>query len=362
MRSVISTAAIVMIASLVQVERVSFSPLGAFASARTEASELRRNLAEAAFGSEGGQDRVADIIAATRKAMGGEDKVTGLKTLTAEGPFRRMMGGRDMEGTVTVSIARPDKMHRVEDMAMGGMVGGPTIERTMVLNGTTSWEDSQNRGGMGGGMRIMINSGPGPGGPGGAALTQEQIDEARTRRMRVQMQRLSAALFADAGLQWVDAGIAESPDGKADILEAKEETGRTLRLFIDQGTRLPLMVQYQDPKPRIMINNGGPGGPGRGPGGPGSGAGMRGAPGGAPGAGGPPPMSPEEIQKRMAEMQRTPPEMGTYAYHLSDFKKVDGIMLPHKIETSLDGEPNEEWTIEKYKVNAQLKADLFQKK
>ena len=26
-------------------------------------------------------------------------------------------------------------------------------------------------------------------------------------------------------------------------------------------------------------------------------------------------------------------------------------MLPHKIETSLDGEPNEEWTIEKYKVN-----------
>ncbi len=37
--------------------------------------------------------------------------------------------------------------------------------------------------------------------------------------------------------------------------------------------------------------------------------------------------------------------------HLSDYKKVDGIMLPHKIETSLDGEPNEEWTIEKYKVN-----------
>ncbi|HWI17964.1 MAG TPA: hypothetical protein VNT81_09470, partial [Vicinamibacterales bacterium] len=306
----------------------------------------------AAHGSEGGaQDRVAGIIAATRKAMGGEDKITGLKTLTAEGPFRRMMGGRDMEGIVTVSIARPDKMHRVEDMAMGGMVGGPTIERTMVLNGTTSWEDSQNRGGMGGGMRIMINSGPGPGGPGGAALTQEQIDEARTRRMRVQMQRLSAALFADAGLPWVDAGVAESPDGKADILEAKEETGRTLRLFIDQGTKLPLMVQYQDPKPRIMINNGGPGGPGRGPGGPGRGP-------GGPGA----QMTPEQMKERLAEMQRTPPEMGTYAYHLSDFKKVDGVMLPHKIETSLDGEPNEEWTIEKYKVNAQLKADLWQKK
>lgn len=330
MRSVISTAAIVMVASMVQVERVSYSPLAA-------------------------QDRVAGIIAATRKALGGEDKITGLKTLTAEGPLRRMMGGRDMEGTVTVSLARPDRMHRLEDMAIGGMVGGPSMERTAVLNGATSWEDSQNRGGMGGGMRIMINQGPGPGGPGGAGPTQAQIDEVRTRRMRVQLQRLTAALFADAGVQWVDAGIAESPEGKADILEAKEETGRTLRLFIDQDTRLPLMVQYQDPKPRIMINGGpgGPGGPGRGPGGPG---------GGAPGAGGPPPVSPEEMQKRVAEMQRTPPEMGTYAMHLGDYKKVDGVMLPHKIETSLDGEPNEEWTIEKYKVNPQLKADIWEKK
>jgi hypothetical protein len=172
--------------------------------------------------------------------------------------------------------------------------------------------------------------------------------------MRVQMYRLTAALIVDAGTPWVDAGIAESPDGKADILETKEETGRTLRVFIDQNTHLPLMVQYQDPKPMIMTQ-GGPGGPGRGPGGPGM------PPPGAPGAGGPPP-NPEEIQRRVAEMQRNPPQMGTYAMSLSDYKKVDGIMLPHKIETSLDGEPNEEWTIEKYKVNPQVKADVWEKK
>jgi len=322
MRNVISAGVMVLAALFVEFDGVSVTPLA--------------------------QDRVAGILAATRKAMGGEDKVAGVKTLTAEGPFRRMMGQRDMEGMVMLTIARPDKMHRLEDMALGGMVGGPSMERTMVLNGTTSWEDSQNRGGMGGGMRIMM---AGPGGPAGAAATPEQVNEARTRRMRVQLQRLSAALFADAGVPWVDAGVAESPDGKADILEAKEETGRTLRLFIDQNSRLPLMVQYQDPKPMVMIN-GGPGG--RGPGGP-----------GAPGAaGGPPPAppTPEEMQRRMAEMQRNPPQLGTFAMHLSDYKKVDGIMLPHKIETSLDGEPNEEWTIEKFKVNPQVKADLFEKK
>ena len=290
----------------------------------------------------GAQDRAAGIIAATRKALGGEDKIAGLKALSAEGAFRRTMGARDMEGTLAVTLARPDKMHRLEEIQMGGMVGGPMIERTMVLNGATSWEDSQNRGGMGGGMRIMMQTGPGP---GGGQMTPEQLNELRTRRLRVQMYRLTAALLADAGTQWVDAGVAESPDGKADILETKEETGRTLRLFIDQGTKLPLMVQYQDPKPVVMM--GGPNAP-RGPG----------APGGAP----PAPPSPEEMQKRMEEVRRNPPQLGTYALHLSDFRKVDGIMLPHKIETSLDGEPNEEWTIEKYKINPSIKADFWDKK
>jgi hypothetical protein len=335
MRFVMSTAAIVMVASLVQVDRISYSPLAA-------------------------QDRVATVVAAARKALGGEDKLAGLKGLTAEGPFRRSMGGRDMEGTSTVTLVRPDKMKRVDEMQMGGMVGGPTIERTSVLAGTTAWDDTNNRGGMGGGMQIVMRGpGEGPGPGGGPAPTPEQMNEARVRRMRVQLQRLTAALLADAGTPWVDAGIAESPDGKADILETKEETGRTLRLFIDQGTHLPLMVQYQDPKPMVMIN----GGPGRGPGGPGG----PGAPGprgpGAPGAaGGPPQMTPEEAQKRMAEMQRNPPPLGTFEMHLSDYKKVDGVMLPHKIETSLDGEPNEEWTVEKYKVNPAIKADTWEKK
>jgi hypothetical protein len=353
MRTAVSTLAIVLVASFIRIDSISYSPL-APASARAYAGELRRGLAGAAFGSEGGQDRVAGVLSAARQALGGEDKIAAIKTLEAEGPFRRSMGGRVMEGVVTVTIARPDKMKRVEDMQMGGMVGGPSIERTAVLAGATSWEDSQNRGGMGGGMRIQIaTAGPGgPSGPGGAAPTQAQLDEARTRRMRVEFHRLMAALIADAGTPWVDAGIAESPDGKADILETKEETGRTLRLFIDQATKLPLMVQYQDPKPRVMIA-GGPGGPG----GPGRGRGP-----GGPGPGGPPPMTPEQMKERMAEMQRTPPEMGTYAMHLSDYRKVDGVMLPHKIETSLDGEPNQEWTIEKYKVNPNVKAETWEKK
>lgn len=329
MRALVTTVAAVMLAATIQIDRISILPLAA-------------------------QDRVAGVLADAKKALGGEEKVAGLKGLTAEGPFRRSMGGRDMEGVMSLTIARPDKMRRVEEIAMGGMVGGPMIERTSVLAGNVAWDDTANRGGMGGGMRIEMRTGPGPGGggPGGAApMTEEQLNEVRVRRARVQLHRWMAALVAEGPQPWTDAGIAESPDGKADILETKEETGRVLRLFIDQATHLPLMVQYQDPKPMVMIQ-GGPGGPGRGPGGPGPG-----------GPGGPPPqMSPEEMQKRAEEMRRNPPALGTYAMHLADYKKVDGVMLPHKIDISLDGEPNEEWTVEKYKVNPAIKADTWVKK
>jgi hypothetical protein len=340
MRRVISAAALLMVAAFVRVDGISILPLMA-------------------------QDRVATVIADAKKALGG-DKLAALKGLTAEGPFRRSMGGRDMEGVLTLTIVRPDKMMRLEELAMGGMVGGPMIERTSVLAGTVAWDDMANRGGMGGGMQIRMMEGPGPGGPRGpgapAPMTEEQMNEARVRRARVQLHRYMAALVAEGPAAWTDAGIAESPDGKADILETKEETGRVLRLFIDQASHLPLMVQYQDPKPMVMIN-GGPGGPGRGPGGPGGPGGPPPAAGGAGAAAGArPQMTPEEVQARMEEMRKNPPALGTYAMHLGEYKKVDGVMLPHKIDISLDGQPNEEWTVEKYKVNPTIKPDVWEKK
>jgi hypothetical protein len=299
------------------------------------------------------QDRVADVLGQVKKALGG-DRLAAVKAVTAEGPFRRSMGQRDMEGTVLLTIVRPDKLRRSEEMTMGGMVGGPTVERVSAFNGTEAWDDVQNRGGMGGGMRMEIRTGPGPGGPGGpnGPLTPEQIEQQRVRRMKMELQRWTVALFADSPLPFTDAGVAESPDGKADILETKDEAGRAVRLFIDQQAHLPVMVQYQEVRPRVMMM-GGPGGPG--------GREGRGAQGGPPPEGGQRP-SEEEMRQRMEEMRKQgPPPPSAFAMHLSDYKKVDGVMLPHKVEISIEGQPNEEWTIEKFKVNPSVKADEFTK-
>jgi hypothetical protein len=73
--------------------------------------------------------------------------------------------------------------------------------------------------------------------------------------------------------------------------------------------------------------------------------------------GGQPP-TPEEIEK----MRREPPQTATYEVRYSEYKKVDGVLLPHLITTSANGNATEEWTIEKYKLNPALKPESFVKK
>jgi hypothetical protein len=54
------------------------------------------------------------------------------------------MGGRDIEGTLTVTLARARQDEaRVEEMQMGGMAAVRSIERTSVLAGMTAWDDLQ---------------------------------------------------------------------------------------------------------------------------------------------------------------------------------------------------------------------------
>ncbi len=48
------------------------------------------------------------------------------------------------------------------------------------------------------------------------------------------------------------AGEAESPDGKAYVIDVKNDDGFAARLFIDEKTHLPLMVTYQGPQPQVV--------------------------------------------------------------------------------------------------------------
>jgi hypothetical protein len=181
--------------------------------------------------------------------------------------------------------------------------------------------------------------------------------------MRVEFNRYLLAFLGGAGLAPTHVAVAEAPEGKADVLEVKNEAGQAVRLFIDQQTHMPLMLQYTEVRPRMMMM-GGPGGrggvAGRGPGGPppDGAAPPPPPPPGAPGDGQRP--NPDEIRRRMESMP--PPAPSQVSLYLGDYKQVDGVMLPHRLTQAIEGKTVEEWTIEKVKVNPTIKADLFDKK
>ena len=58
---------------------------------------------------------------------------------------------------------------------------------------------------------------------------------------------------------------------------------------------------------------------------------------------------------------RRGPRAITIETHLSEYKTVGGIKLPHLITRGVNGQTNEEWEIKSYQINPNLKANTFTK-
>jgi hypothetical protein len=277
------------------------------------------------------EDKAIEVIVAARSAIGGS-KLETVKSISATGEYRRLIGERELNGEATIEIIVPDKIKRTEEM---GIPGGPTMSRTVVLDGTEYWEDSTNRGGNF--MRFGGPGGPdGPGGQGPSAADRERFQQMAQRRLGGELQRYLLVWLARTDGQITYGGEAEAEDGKADVIDVKSEGGTPLRVFFDQTTHLPLMLTYEGAQPRML---------------------MRRAGGTAGGNAGPRP-DPEEMRRRMAE----PPKMVTFEVRFSEFKDVNGVMLPHQVSQSIEGKPTEEWTVSQFKVNPDLKPESFTKK
>ena len=56
-----------------------------------------------------------------------------------------------------------------------------------------------------------------------------------------------------------------------------------------------------------------------------------------------------------------PPQPITIETHLSEYKAVNGIKLPHLITRGVNGQTNEEWELKNYRINPNLKQNTFTK-
>lgn len=277
----------------------------------------------------------ATLLADARRAVGGESRLAAVKTLDVQGDFRRTAGQRTIEGELQIRVERPDKLRRDEDLSLPG--GGPAIVRTEVLNGTTVWDENSGgqfftRLGRGDGSGRGDAGARGGAGRGRAEMDPARLEEAQRRARQTELARflLIWLLHVDGPANWV--ATAESPDGKADVLEITPASGPPVRLFLDQSSHLPLMITWQGNAPQFVL------------------AGRRGGRGGRDaGDGG-------AISGDAPPANAAP---ATIQITLGEYKAVDGIRLPHRITRGVNDMTLEEWTIDRYRINSSFRSDVF---
>ena len=288
-----------------------------------------------------GQGRdVNQILADARAALGGE-KLAAVKTLTAVGrTVRALPNGTSSENEFEMTLELPDKyVMRSVMAAMGNM----SVYRNSGFNGGQVIDEIDRPPSLAGGGIVHLRIA----GPGGVTdpekLTAEQkveFDQKRLVANKKEFAKLALGMFAMSPaaypVELSDGGQAESPDGKADVIDVKGEGGFSAKLFIDAQTHRPLMLSWMDKEPLVMT------------------------------MGASPNMTPEEREKMMADLDARRKEAEAklrtveYRIYYGDYKSVGGVQLPHTIQRSIDGKPTEEMIFDTVKVNPKIDAKKFQ--
>jgi hypothetical protein len=268
-----------------------------------------------------GDSRAAVLLAQARAAIGGDKVLAGVRALSCAGTIQRAFGDRQVAGDLSIDLALPDKMLRSESLSPMGDASLLVTEQG--LNGDTLLRSVRTLNTPPG---ALIRTPPPPS-PGSDAEAQA------LRNSRAELARFVVAMLLASPsalpVDFTDAGEAEGPDGKADVLDVKGAGGFAAKLFLDKATHRPLMLSYRGASPRVIVQTQRVQGP-------------------------PPPAQPNA----RADAPQ-PPEIVDITMFFDDYRSVDGVQLPHHVVRAVDGQTNEEWTFKTIKVNPSFKADAF---
>jgi len=277
-------------------------------------------------------DQAQEILKQARVAIGGEEALQKIQSLNINGKYTRILGDRQLAGDRDISIMLPDK-YLVEDaFNPGGLSTALITARGM--NGEQAWNASS-----GGGSNMIFRMGP-----GGQQASPEEIEKLLRRQCQIELTRYLLAILATAPsslpLEFKYAGESEVDDAKADVLDVTGPDKFAVRLFFDKQSHLPLLLSYRGIKPRMVMMT-------RSVGGGNSADAIK--------------KAREEAEKKMSAESEQKPEEVDFFIRLSEHKKSNGLLLPHKLTFLTDSEVSEEFEISKYQVNPQFKSDKFQK-
>ena len=272
------------------------------------------------------EDRLADVLTQARHAIGIDTPQTNLTSLSVDATVRRVLnaGAIDLSSQVHLDFILPDKYRRSEAVSMG------PVSRTVTLGLAGEellYED--------GGVASMMGADPRAPGP----RRVQAIANLKLEAFR-QLTVWFLSPPADAACTLSYAGIAEAPDGKADVIDVKGGQGRNVRLFIDTTSHQLLMATYDvesaDPEQvktlteRLMARGGGDSD------------------------------SAATLAKSLSEeLDKLPKKTVSVQMHFSDYRRFGRLTLPARMVVDM-ADVQEDWTISSFTLNPALKAELFQ--
>ena len=305
----------------------------------------------------------AAVLIATREALGGEKRLSAVKTMVASGQTRQLQGDNLVPIEFEISIELPDKYVRTDEIP--ARESGPNNRG---FNGTNLIQsgDAPGAGRRGGpppgsappkpaadGGPALPGGGEGSRGGGGAPPDPSTPVKQDFARMTLGM---FAASFSSYPLSFGFAGQAEAPEGKADVLDVKGTGNFSARFFIDSKTHLPLMLSWTTPPNLVPVV-----------------AGQK------PPANLPPgsvtfdtPVPPsasataeekkafeeQALAARKKAMAETRPTENRLYY--ADYRDVDGLKLPFRIRRAVGATTVEETTFDRYRINTKVDPRKFE--
>ena len=175
----------------------------------------------------------AAIIASAREALGGEQRLSAVKTFVIAGRTRQIQGDNLVPIEFEISCELPDRCIRRDEI--------PARESGPTTNGFIGDELIQ--------IPVPPAGGGGPPGAPGRGGPPPQLSALRVNNVKQDFARwwigMFVSSFSSFPVTFTRAGQAEAPQGQADVLDAKGPGSFASRLFILKESRLPIMLSWQ---------------------------------------------------------------------------------------------------------------------
>jgi hypothetical protein len=253
----------------------------------------------------------AQVMASAREALGGEKKLSAVKSFVATGRTRQVRGNNLVPIEFEINCELPDKFVRKDEIP-----AQDTDPSTRGFNGDALIQVPPPGAGRGGPRAggpapngpppaAGARGGPPPGGargPAGPPLPPIMAVKQDFARLMLGM---FAASFPSFPLTFKYGAIGEAPEGKADVLDVNGPANLVMRFVVLHDTHLPVMLMWNAP---------------------------------APG-------------------QPAPAEQRLY---FADYRDVDGLKLPFRIRRAVGADTIEETTFDRIRINAKIDPRKFE--